>query len=92
MDSADQADAIVIGSGPNGLTAATMLARAGWSVTVVERASVAGGAIASEEMTAPGYIHDPYSAFYGVLHCSPVFTELGLDKRVTWARFDAPAS
>lgn len=92
MSAPDQADAIVIGSGPNGLTAATMLARAGWSVTVLERNAVAGGAIASEAMTAPGYVHDPYSAFYGVLHCSPVFTELGLDKRVTWARFDAPAA
>ena len=90
LSTADQADAIVIGSGPNGLVAATMLARAGWSVTVLEGNDVAGGAIASQAMTAPGYIHDPYSAFYGMLHASPVFTELGLDRRVEWARFDVP--
>lgn len=69
-----------------------MLARAGWSVTVLERNAVAGGAIASEEMTAPGYVHDPYSAFYGVLHNSPVFTELGLDTSVSWATFKAPVA
>ena len=85
LSTADQADAIVIGSGPNGLVAATMLARAGWSVTVLEGNDVAGGAVASQAMTVPGYIHDPYSAFYGMLHASPVFTELGLDRRVDWA-------
>jgi phytoene dehydrogenase-like protein len=92
LSNADQADAIVIGSGPNGLVAATMLARAGWSVTVLEGNDVAGGAVASEALTVPGYIHDPFSAFYGVLHASPVFTELGLDRRVEWARFDAPVA
>lgn len=92
MPESDRADAIVIGSGPNGLVAATTLARAGWSVIVLEANAVAGGAVASEPMTAPGYTHDPFSAFYGVLHSSPVFTELGLDRRVEWARFDAPVA
>ncbi|MDQ3570824.1 MAG: FAD-dependent oxidoreductase, partial [Actinomycetota bacterium] len=57
-------DAVVIGSGPNGLVAAAVLARAGWSVTVLERADVAGGAVRSEDLTLPGYVHDTYSAFY----------------------------
>lgn len=92
MSAPDHADAIVIGSGPNGLTAATLLARAGWSVTVLEGNSVAGGAIGSEASTLDGYIHDPYSAFYGVLHMSPVFKELGLDRRVKWAEFVAPVA
>jgi len=70
-------DAVVIGSGPNGLVAATLLARAGWSVEVLERREVAGGAIGSET-SGGGYVHDWGSAFYGLLHTSPVFAELGL--------------
>ena len=88
----DTADAVVIGSGPNGLVAAAMLARAGWSVTVLERNEVAGGAVASAELTMPGYIHDPFSAFYGLLHFSPVFRELELYRRVRWASFELPAA
>lgn len=75
---------MVIGAGHNGLVAATMLARAGWSVEVLEASSVAGGAVGSDR-TDRGYVHDWGSAFYGVLHTSPVLTELGLDRRVAWA-------
>ncbi|MBV8983528.1 MAG: NAD(P)/FAD-dependent oxidoreductase [Acidimicrobiia bacterium] len=87
----DTADAVVIGSGPNGLVAAAMLARAGWSVTVLERNEVAGGAVASASLTEPGYVHDPFSAFYGLMHFSPVFRELELYRRVRWASFELPA-
>ncbi|MDP9075107.1 MAG: NAD(P)/FAD-dependent oxidoreductase [Actinomycetota bacterium] len=88
----DTSDAIIIGSGPNGLVAAAILARAGWSVTVLERSSIAGGAVHSAELTVPGYLHDTYSAFYGMMHASPVFGELGLDSRVKWAGFASPIS
>ena len=84
-------DAVVIGSGPNGLVAATLLARAGWSVELLERSAVAGGAIGSDR-TDRGYVHDWGSAFYGVLHTSPVLRELGLDRRVRWARTGTPVS
>ena len=82
-------DAVVIGAGPNGLVAATLLARAGWSVEVLERREVAGGAIGSET-SGRGYVHDWGSAFYGLLHISPVFAELGLDRRVGWAHTGSP--
>ena len=84
-------DAVVIGAGHNGLVAATLLARAGWSVEVLERREVAGGAVGSVR-TDLGYLHDWGSAFYGVLHTSPVVTELGLDRRVPWAHTDVPVS
>lgn len=90
--SADVADAVVIGAGPNGLVAAIALARKGWDVTVLERAPVPGGAIRTEELTLPGYRHDTYSAFYGLLHASPVFRELGLDDAIDWAHFDLPVA
>jgi phytoene dehydrogenase-like protein len=88
----EAADAVVIGSGPNGLVAAAMLAGAGWRVAVVERAPVAGGAVRSEELTLPGFVHDSFSAFYGLLHSSPVFAELALDTRVPWATFAVPVA
>jgi phytoene dehydrogenase-like protein len=84
-------DAVVIGAGHNGLVAAIVLARAGWSVEVLERSAVAGGAVGSDT-TAHGYLHDWGSAFYGVLHTSPVLRELGLDRRVDWAHTGTPVS
>jgi len=84
-------DAVVVGAGHNGLVAATLLARAGWSVEVLERRPVAGGAVGSET-TARGYLHDWGSAFYGVLHTSPVLAELGLDRRVRWAHTGTPVA
>jgi len=88
--SVDTTDAVVIGAGPNGLTAAAFLARKGWDVTVLETADVPGGAIRSEQLTAPGYVHDTFSAFYGLLHSTPVFELLDLGTRVQWARFESP--
>jgi phytoene dehydrogenase-like protein len=84
-------DAVVIGAGPNGLVAATLLARAGWSVELLERRPVAGGAVGSV-VTPRGYLHDWGSAFYGVLHTSPVLAALGLDRRVPWAQTETPVA
>src|SRR5262249_43642912 len=55
-------DAVVVGSGVNGLVAAAELAMAGWSVALVERNDRLGGFITTEERTIPGYLHDTYSS------------------------------
>ena len=73
-------DAIVIGSGPNGLVAAITLARAGRSVLVVEAAGALGGAIATEELTLPGFHHDVFSAVHPAAVASPVLTALELGR------------
>ena len=58
------ADAVVVGAGPNGLVAANALADAGWDVVLVEANDEVGGAVRSAEVTAPGYVTDLFSAFY----------------------------
>jgi phytoene dehydrogenase-like protein len=71
-------DAVVVGSGPNGLAAAITLARAGRSVTVFEAADVAGGGIRSAELTLPGFTHDLCSSVFPFGPASPFFASLDL--------------
>ena len=68
------ADAIVVGSGPNGLAAALTLARAGIVVDVIEGAGTPGGGCRTEELTLPGFRHDTYSAVYPAGVASPVMS------------------
>jgi phytoene dehydrogenase-like protein len=74
-------DAVVIGSGHNGLVAAAYLARAGWRVEVLERNELAGGAVATEELTEPGYRHDTFSSWHPLFHLSAAWAELGPELR-----------
>jgi phytoene dehydrogenase-like protein len=76
---AQSLDVIVIGSGHNGLVAAAYLARAGLSVEVLERNPVAGGAVASEQLTEPGYIHDTFSSWHPLFMLSAAYAELGAE-------------
>ena len=71
-------DAVVVGSGPNGLAAAVTLARAGRSVLVREAQGTIGGATRSAELTLPGFLHDVCSAVHPLGAGSPFFRELPL--------------
>lgn len=71
-------DAVVIGSGPNGLVSAAMLARAGWNVLVLEANPHIGGAVGSRELTLPGFVHDVGAAFFPFGRTSPALLPLDL--------------
>ena len=71
-------DAVVIGAGPNGLSAAIALARTGRSVAVLEANATIGGGCRSAELTLPGFVHDVCSAFHPMGAASPFFRELDL--------------
>src|SRR5271168_693267 len=73
-------DAVVIGSGPNGLAAAIVMAQAGRSVLVLEAEETIGGATRSAYLTLPGYWHDICSAVHPMALASPLFRSLPLSK------------
>jgi len=73
-------DAVIVGSGPNGLAAAIELARAGLSVLVVEGADTIGGGARSAALTLPGFTHDVCSAVYPMGAASPFLRTLPLDR------------
>jgi phytoene dehydrogenase-like protein len=71
-------DAIVVGSGPNGLAAAVALTRAGWTVQVREAAATLGGGARTLPLTLPGFLHDHCSAVHPLAAASPFFAALPL--------------
>jgi phytoene dehydrogenase-like protein len=86
-------DAIVVGAGHNALVAATYLARAGWSVLVLERGDRPGGAVRSEELTRPGLVHDVFATNMNLFRGSPVAAELGPELEragLRWAHSERP--
>lgn len=80
MPKSHQFDAIVIGSGPNGLAAAIRIAQTGRSVAIYEAKSTIGGGMRSAELTLPGFIHDVCSAIHPLGLGSPFFLSLPLKK------------
>jgi phytoene dehydrogenase-like protein len=73
-------DAVVVGSGPNGISAAIRLAQAKLSVLLIEAKSTIGGGMRSAELTLPGFIHDICSAVHPLGIGSPFFLSLPLEK------------
>jgi phytoene dehydrogenase-like protein len=86
-------DAIVVGSGPNGLAAAITLARAGRSVNVYEAAATIGGGTRTEELTLPGFRHDVCSTILPLTLASPFFRSIDLVARgIEVVQPDAPVA
>ena len=84
-------DAIIIGSGPNGLAAAITLARADLSVLVIEARDTLGGGTRSAELTLPGFIHDVCSAIHPLASSSPFFRSVPLENfGLEWVHPDLP--
>ena len=71
-------DAVVVGSGPNGLAAGIRLAQAGRSVVVVEASPIPGGGVRSAELTLPGVINDVCASVFPMAACSPFYSTLPL--------------
>src|SRR5437762_1199850 len=84
-------DALVIGAGPNGLSAAVALARAGRSVLVIEARETIGGGARSAELTLPGFVHDVCSAIHPMGVFSPFLRTLPLaDHGLSWVHPSSP--
>lgn len=81
----------VVGAGPNGLAAAITVARAGYSVQVLEANDTIGGACRSEQLTEPGFVHDVGSAIHPLAVCSPFMQTIRwADHGLSWVY--SPAS
>jgi len=84
-------DAVVIGSGPNGLAAAITIARAGRRVLILEAKDTIGGGMRSAELTLPGFVHDVCSAIHPLGATSPFFRALPLKEHgLEFVHPDAP--
>ena len=84
-------DAVVVGSGPNGLAAALKLAQAGLSVAVFESRGTIGGCLYTDELTSPGFRHDVFSAVHPLTAASPFLRTLPLAQHgLEWIHSPAP--
>ncbi|MBW1901936.1 MAG: NAD(P)/FAD-dependent oxidoreductase [Deltaproteobacteria bacterium] len=72
-------DVVIIGGGPNGLTAGAYLARAGLKVVIVDRRNELGGGLATEELRQPGYRHNTHAIYMPMVDYAPVYQDLDLE-------------
>lgn len=90
----DRYDVIVVGAGHNNLTAAGYLAKAGKRVLVLEKNAVVGGGVVSQEVTAPGFIHELHAIALFLIRANPLIAndELGLMSQygLEWCEIDGP--
>ncbi|MGB7434191.1 MAG: NAD(P)/FAD-dependent oxidoreductase [Candidatus Acidiferrum sp.] len=86
-------DAVIVGSGPNGLAAAITIAQTGRSVLVLEAKDTIGGSTRSAELTLPGFVHDVCSAVHPMGIFSPFFSALPLGEHgLKWIQPSAPVA
>jgi phytoene dehydrogenase-like protein len=91
MPSSLKYDAVVVGSGPNGLAAAITIVQAGRSVLLLEAKDTVGGGTRTEELTLPGFRHDVCSAIHPLALASPFFRSLDLGAHgLEWIHPPAP--
>src|SRR5581483_3747769 len=69
-------DAVIVGSGINSLVAGALLARGGWRVCVLEREDRLGGAIRTEELTEPGFVHEVFASWHPLFTGSAAYAQL----------------
>jgi phytoene dehydrogenase-like protein len=91
MDDSRSYDAVVVGSGPNGLAAAVKLAQAGLSVAVFESRATVGGCLYTAELTLPGFKHDVFASVHPLTAGSPFLRTLPLAEHgLEWIHSPAP--
>lgn len=91
MSNGTDYDAVIVGSGPNGLAAGITLARTGKRVLVLEACDTIGGGTRTQELTLPGFQHDVCSAILPMAIASPLFLSLPLDRfGLEWIHPDIP--
>ncbi|HKK44513.1 MAG TPA: NAD(P)/FAD-dependent oxidoreductase [Balneolaceae bacterium] len=86
-------NAVIIGSGPNGLAAGIRLAQQGWAVKIFERNETIGGGTRTKELTLPGFKHDVCSAIHPLAKASPFLKTLPLEKYgLEWIQPEVPVA